>query len=558
MLSRLDEVLPPQRVIGLTAFIEALASGTIVDLQLRPVLDAHATAEERSGANALGVFLDNLAGNLNALGVSINEASTHGRNGELLAGVAEDAATQSRRSDEILAAVSESATGAAHVSELTQSTSEISAALRGAAAASIDATYEALVKLDRVAEQVREVEQTVHSLDDAVLRIGDFVSTIRDIADRTHLLSLNARIEAARAGDQGRGFGVVASEIRKLAENATIASRDVAQTIAAVAESAQRTRIGIDQTARTVSGAAGDGSRLREELQHIRSLIDGASERVASIALVAHQQSVALEHVREVVAETKQEAFVGAVRAAALRDSGAGELNRNAHAILGHYRTGSVVDRMYDAATAAAVDVELALDQAHATLRRRGIDLFSTEYRDLRGIALSRLGGLCDVSRAPANGFDPPKYYTSWDHELDAALAAVVDDHGFRSKTIEFICIVDLNGFLTMHRSDYRKDFTGDVERDKVGNRVKRFFDGPTELRAARVGLDAAAIPPRASRGAFSAAGIDLGRPANDRPMIVQSYARDTGTVMNDLSIPLYAAGQRWGALRLAYRADAS
>jgi methyl-accepting chemotaxis protein len=550
---------PPREtaVIGLTAFVEALAAGTIVDLRRRPVLDERATTQERTAADALGVFLDNLARNLNALGVSINEASTLGRTGELLAGVAEDAATQSRRSDEILAAVSQSATGAAHVSELTQSTSEISAALGVAAAASIDATYEALVKLDRVAEQVREVEQTVQTLDGAVLRIGEFVSTIRHIADRTHLLSLNARIEAARAGEQGRGFGVVASEVRKLAENATIASLDVANTIAAVAESAQRTRTGIEQTATTVSNASSDGGRLREELQQIRRLIDDAAERVASIAMVAHDQSVALEHVREVVAETKEEASQSAQRAAALRDGGAGELNRNAQAILGRYRTGSVVDRMYDAATAAADDVEAVLDRAHAALRRRGIDLFSTEYFHLRGIAVARLGALCDVRRAPRDGFNPPKYYTAWDHELDAALALVVDDHGFRSTTIEFVCIVDLNGFLTMHRRDYRQDFTGSVELDKVGNRVKRFFEGPTELRAARVGLEAETVPQRASRGAFSAAGNDLGRPENDRPMIVQSYARDTGAVMNDLAIPLYVAGQRWGALRLAYRADA-
>ncbi|HEY4439760.1 MAG TPA: methyl-accepting chemotaxis protein [Candidatus Elarobacter sp.] len=548
---------PPAR--GLAAFIESLASGSLIDLRRRPELDDDASAEERAAAAALERFLVRLAGHLNGLGTAINEASTRGRNAELIADVADNAAAQSRRADDVLAAVSENASGAAHVSALTQATNEISAALRDSAAASIDAVYETLVKLDQVAEHARSVESTVRTLDDAVLRIEGFVRTIRDIAERTHLLSLNARIEAARAGEHGRGFGVVASEVRKLAESASRAAQDVATTIGAVAESARLTRDGVDETTATVTVASADGARLREELDHIRALIDSAGERVGEIALVAQQQSVSLARVRDAVAETKREADAGAARAAALRDAGAaGELNRNANAILGRYRTGSVVDRMYDAAVAAARDVEDALESALAPLRRSGIDLFSTEYRELRGIAVRRLAGLCDVTHAPLDGFDPPKFYTPWDRELDEPLSAIVDDHGFRDPAIEFICIVDLNGYLTMHRRDYRRDFTGDRERDLVGNRVKRFFDEPTSLRAARVGLEADAIPARSPRSAFEASAISLQRPASDdRPMTVQSYARDTGTVMNDLAVPLYAGGMRWGALRLAYRADA-
>jgi methyl-accepting chemotaxis protein len=88
---------------------------------------------------------------------------------------------------------------------------------------------------------------------------------------------------------------------------------------------------------------------------------------------------------------------------------------------------------------------------------------------------------------------------------------------------------------------------------------VKRLFDEPMGLRSARVGLNADRVPPRAARAAFEAAGVSLLRPAHaDRPMVVQSYARDTGVVMNDLAVPIYAAGRRWGALRLAYRADAA
>jgi len=356
----------------------------------------------------------------------------------------------------------------------------------------------------------------------------------------------------------GRGFGVVAAEVRKLADKAGNASKDVAATIRAVAQSAQGTRAGVDDAAKTIAEAVGHGAKARTELEHITSLVEGADERVSSIAAVAAQQAAALEHVMTVVNEAKVEAGAGAKRAAALRDAGAGDLNRTTHTVLGRYRTGSVVDRMYDLAIAAAGDVERVLEDAHARLSRRGVDLFATDYAEMQGLAIRRLAKLCDVSRVPASGFDPPKFYTSWDNELDEPLAKIVDDHGFRDPALTFICIVDLNGFLTMHRRDYRKDITGDKQRDLAGNRIKRFFEDQVALRAARVGLPADRVPQRASRAQFAAAGVALDRvPEGERPFVVQSYARDTGVVMNDLAVPLYVGGKRWGALRLAYEAAA-
>jgi methyl-accepting chemotaxis protein len=80
----------------------------------------------------------------------------------------------------------------------------------------------------------------------------------------------------------------------------------------------------------------------------------------------------------------------------------------------------------------------------------------------MRGLAIRRLAGLCDISKVPQTGFDPPKFSTPWDQELDARLAEIVDDHGFRDPALTFVCVVDVNGYLTMHRRDYRQDITGD------------------------------------------------------------------------------------------------
>ena len=549
---------PPEAFAAIRAFVAALAHGRTVDLCARPQLEPDASDAERELARDLAILLDRLAGDMRSLGTSINDASTRARTGELLAGVADDAAVQSRRADEILVAVTQSATGAVHVTELSRATSEISAGLRAASTHSIETVYGSLEKLETAREGVAELQQRVEHLAADVERIGAFAKTIGEIADQTNLLSLNAAIEAARAGTHGRGFAVVAAEVRKLADKAARSSKDVAQTVHAVSASTQSTRTGVGEAAKAIADVAHDGGRIRTELQEMQTLIGGVDERTTSIASVAEQQSTALERVLSIVTETKHEAGEGAARAAKLRDAKAGDLNRDASAILGRYRSGGVVDRMYDAAVAAAVDVEAYLEGAHEPLRRRGIDLFSTDYREMRGIAIRRLATLCDVSKVPSAGFDPPKFYTPWDQELDALLAQIVDDHGFRDPALTFICVVDVNGYLTMHRRDYRQDITGDRAHDFASNRVKRFFEEETSLLAARVGLNAAAVPPRASRGAFEAAGVSLLRPANaDRPMVVQSYARDTGVVVNDLAVPIYAGGRRWGALRLAYRADA-
>lgn len=544
----------------LVAFAQALASDGAVDLRLRPSPAGCITERERIIAQALGTFLDHLGNDLRSLGECINEASTRGRTADLVGDIADDALVQARRTDEILSAVRESAAGAVHVSELSATTSEASAGLRIAATSSSEAVHAALGKLDLAGHHTTELATRTAGLMASLEQIAAFAKTIANIAEQTNLFALNASIEAARAGPHGLTFAVLAREIRKLADNAAQASRVVAHTVKYIEQSAALTRAGVDEATATIRDAVADGRRARVEIGVIQDFVERTDADTTSIATVAEEQSTALAQVVLTVAAAQAQADIGAQRATMLRDANIGELNRHASVVLSRYRVGSIADRIYEIACEAADEIEAALEQSYGALRRRGVDLFDTTYREMRGpLAVHRLAKLCDVSRAPLGGFDPPKFYTSWDAEIDAPLTQIVDEHGYRDSSIILCCIVDLNGFLTMHRSDARADFTGDTVRDRFGNRIKRIFETEVALRSARVGLDADAIPQRASRADFAAAGIELdAAPPGDRAMSLQSYLRDTGEVVNDLAVPLYVAGRRWGALRVGYRADAS
>jgi methyl-accepting chemotaxis protein len=201
-----------------------------------------------------------------------------------------------------------------------------------------------------------------------------------------------------------------------------------------------------------------------------------------------------------------------------------------------------------------ARDVELLLDDAVDRARVRLDELFDADYVEIEGDAIRSLARLFDVARVGSEGFAPPKYRTSYDHLVDESLAPVCDRYAARDPKLVFASVTDLNGFAVMVPEGLRRDITGDRLRDLAGNRVKRIFEDTVGLHAARVALERATeAPRRASRTTLLERGIDLRRPPGARPFMLQSYARDTGVVCNDVAFPVYVKGERYGSVRLAY-----
>ena len=143
----------------------------------------------------------------------------------------------------------------------------------------------------RIAEQVQNAAEAIESLGSRSDQIGAIVGTIEDIADQTNLLALNAAIEAARAGEQGRGFAVVADEVRALAERTTRATREIGDMIKAIQK---ETKIAVETMKEGVFEVAKgteDAARSGEALQQILHQIGEVTHQVNQIATAAEEQT---------------------------------------------------------------------------------------------------------------------------------------------------------------------------------------------------------------------------------------------------------------------------
>ena len=247
---------------------------------------------------------------------SINNIVEHFR--EVISLVAQNSQQVAAASLELSCAAEEMASGAARVADqagtvataseqLAATSNEIALNCGAAAAGSQKANATAVegagvVKetvqgMNQIAENVRESAASIGNLGTTSEQIGAIISTINDIADQTNLLALNAAIEAARAGEQGRGFAVVADEVRALAERTSSATREIAGIIKSVQQetgSAMRVmEAGVSQVESGTVGAAKSGTALEEILQQISAV----TMQVNQIATAAEEQTATTDEI---------------------------------------------------------------------------------------------------------------------------------------------------------------------------------------------------------------------------------------------------------------------
>lgn len=363
-----------------------------------------------------------------------------------------------------------------------------------AVAASADASArEGVAAAQQLGEAMREVERRS-------ARAGDVIEVIDAVAFQTNILSINASIEAARAGPARRGFAVVATEIRRLAEQAATAARDV--------------RVILDESGRALNESAASADATGQVLGGIGDLLARASQAMESVVervSAQDQEVIAIDAAVDRVAALSRSNLEHADQVAArgtslaqgtdtLRDCVG--LFRLPHDPLSHRRHARVRDLAQDAAARIGEALALALD--HGRIDEDA--LFSRDY-------------------APIPGVEPAKFTTAFDALCDELLPPLQEPVATRHAWIVFAICANPDGYVPTHNLRFSQPLTGDRAQDLVGNRTKRLF---TDRVGRTVG-------------------------AHTDPYRLQVYRRDTGQIMFDLSVPVFVGERHWGGFRVGY-----
>jgi methyl-accepting chemotaxis protein len=379
-----------------------------------------------------------------------------------------------------------------------------------ASAGGQDAVRDAIERIHHVRA---ETERSAISLGDLQVRsqeIQTITHIIDGVAEQTNLLALNAAIEAARAGEHGRGFAVVADEVRQLASKTREATREIGEKLASIHHGVNESVQTMQQLASVVEGVVSGTETVGSVLQGINGYSEESAGEIGLIAsaVQGHVSAIgeitgSLGAMEQALALTEDEVQQVSNRAVELSDSA-----ETVYKAIAHFELGTTHDQVRHLASAAAQRIAETFEAAIAAGRIRLDDLMDREYR-------------------PVAGTSPVKYNTRFDAFTDQVLPAIQEPILQQHDFILYAGAVDDNGYFPTHNKRYSQPLTGDYQCDLVNNRTKRIFDDRTGSRCG----------------------------ANTEPFLLQTYKRDTGEIMHDMSVPIRILGRHWGGFRIGYRA---
>jgi methyl-accepting chemotaxis protein len=213
------------------------------------------------------------------------------RGAEEQSGRVGETATSMEEMNATVLEVARNASQAAETSEQAKSKAQEGSAVVG----------EVVREIGQVEHQALELKTDMATLGAQADSIGRIMNVISDIADQTNLLALNAAIEAARAGEAGRGFAVVADEVRKLAEKTMTATKEVGTAISDIQDGTRKNVANVERTVDQIEKATGLAGKSGEALSAIVGLVDLSTDQVRSIATASEEQSAASEEINRAI-----------------------------------------------------------------------------------------------------------------------------------------------------------------------------------------------------------------------------------------------------------------
>lgn len=216
----------------------------------------------------------------------------------------EGAKSQSGQAHQIATAAEEMSQTITDIAKNASIAAETSEEAMKIAFAGKNVAEDAVTTVNGVYSSTVELATMVERLNNKASEIGDIVTLIKDIADQTNLLALNAAIEAARAGEQGRGFAVVADEVRKLAERTIKATAEISGKISTIQQESLQTANTMTEASGEVTKATECIRRLGESLNHIVEAVQKVKDQITQIATAVDEQSAASEEMTRNIEKT--------------------------------------------------------------------------------------------------------------------------------------------------------------------------------------------------------------------------------------------------------------